>query len=143
MPTTSIDAATAWRKENLDPAWAKLPGAARTVPIHLRGADALALVKQRGLAAHAAIGTAEFPSHLPALRRALHAVPLRDRERVAMTAEIWDALTLEVGATLGRGDQGQPAAVAEVDTAAEDFEALGSFWYSAAAGEVVPNMDGA
>lgn len=141
MPTSSIDAAIAWRKSNLDPAWAKIPGSGRVEPIHLRGRDALARITRLALAAHAELGTPGLASHLPGLRIALKAIPAKDRPKVAMPVEIWDALTLEVAAEVGTDGNQRADTSSGPDLDAAECAELGAFWYSAAAGETVPNKE--
>ncbi len=140
MPTSSIDDAATWRRENLDPAWAKSLGANRVEPIHLRkpADDALSLVTRLALAAQKDLGTPQLNPHLSGLRQALRAVPFDRRDRVAMPVEIWDALCADVSAAIAQSEAQWWTPKPQTEVAADDDDALGRFWFSVAAGETLP-----
>ena len=93
-------------------------------------ATAAALLRARdlGLVAHDAIGAGRFHVVAPMLRQALLEVPAEARDLVALSLEVWDALTAAIPYdTVAGGGK----------TAGADFDedVMGTFWYQIALGE--------
>ncbi len=114
MPTNSVEAARAWRENNLDPARAKPAPRPPTLAALLRKAEAL-LEAGEGIA-----------PLLPRIREALRQVPADQRAAVAMTQRLWDSLTTPIAAF--KPERGAALTPAEADE-------MGGFWYAMAAGE--------
>lgn len=153
MPTTSLEAAQAWRRDNIDPARKKgarldrhyqprqvLPAPqtdalAQVIALMATASDAL----ERGL---------DIEAMLPALRGALAAVPPELRDDL-------DALPMPVMRVLLRhvldvlpdreknptDEAGNPFYIDGTTLNEEDAKAAGAIWYEIAAGEVVFDLD--
>jgi hypothetical protein len=90
MPTTSIEAATKWHAQNVDP----VRSVGQSFGRGSRGGDA-AEMAARALAAvaHLAeLARVDFERHEASLRRALRLVPRVARDRVMLDVEVWSRL---------------------------------------------------
>ncbi len=93
--------------------------------------------REISLVALEALRAGRFASIEADLRAALRAVPMRQREGVALAVEVWDALTDAVASRLARDDdQVGDSQRVEPDELGESGE-LGEFWFAVAAGEVI------
>ena len=115
MPTNSVEAARAWRENNLDPARAKPAPRPPTLAALLRKAEAL-LEAGEGIA-----------PLLPRIREALRQVPADQRVGIAMSRGLWDSLTAPIGHAF-KPERGAALTQAEADE-------MGAFWFAVAAGE--------
>jgi hypothetical protein len=144
MPTTSIDAARAWHRECIKPTAHSLikPENARRSEVPATHAS---VVHACALMAHAADALATGQAitvMVPALRAALHAVPLRERAAMLLHSAVMDVLISQVAALLPpRGalnDDASPAwHSADHPMTVHDADELGRFWFKVAAGEIV------
>lgn len=137
MPTEDLEKARRWRKRNLQTLRTKgvridtwtggqdaignvsTPRTPSAAQIHQ---SALARVRDLGLVAHDALAGGSFEIIAPMLRQALQAVPLEDRQYVAMSLEVWDALTASIPGGGGGGPNDFSDAFME------------TFWYQIALG---------
>jgi hypothetical protein len=151
MPTDSVEAAAKWRRRHLEPArtkgmrmelprvidrGAKAPAASgghvsnSAAPdlVDARAAMALRQAHELGLLADDAIRRGTFPTVAPMLRQAMARVPVAARAHIALSMEVWDALTAEptdaAGSDSADGDEG--------DLPDEFME---TFWQQIALGE--------
>ena len=130
-PVHAIEAARAWKFSHVRPrigsAW---PPEAAPPSAQLHAAQALADHAGELLA-----DGGDVAALVPAIRQALAAVPEHERGDVAMTRALWDVLTSDVRALVPEEEDGGEG----MDVSEADW--LGDFWYSVAAGEVVPTTE--
>jgi hypothetical protein len=139
MPTHDLTAARAWRDEHLSTAHRKDKNPARNHDQRLQDRSAAALVKAAtdlGLLAHGMLEGGTADPVLQRLRTAMAAVPEQHQGEVALSVEVWDALTAGVGAELAAG--GVPAGEAAPAMTEAQAQTMGGFWYAAATGGQLP-----
>lgn len=141
MPTTSVEAARVWRRDNIKPTMHGQPyadqksQAPRSRPSGaVKHAQAL-----MGIAASALADGQCIDSMVPTLRAALHAVPERERGGLLLPANVMDVLVADVAALLpkpaGPGHEGDQAGCSD-NMDDEEAAYMGRFWYEVAAGEI-------
>jgi hypothetical protein len=149
MPTSSVEAAQAWRKANLDPARTK----GNRCDEYRRGrpaapasdeAQCLRLVRALMDAAAAALEADQRIDHLtPSLRHALAAVPFQQRDAVGLDVGVMAVLVSHVIERLPpkegnpRNDDGSSVWCDGASLSDQDAQELGEFWYAVAAGELL------
>lgn len=144
MPVHSVDAAHAWRQDNIKPTMHGRSQALlkiQTPSFRPSGAveNALALLD---IAATALVAGHGIGSMVPALRAALHAVPERERDgTMLLPVNVMDVLVADVVVLLPKAadpcpDGGQPIDSDNMDD--EEAAYMGRFWYEVAAGEIGP-----
>jgi len=129
MPVDSPEAAAAWRAANIAPRMPRRPPPPPAPPPPSPAQQpvlALATSTAELLAAGA-----DVQPLVPALRAALAAVPAAERSPLALPMPVWRLLTADVLALV-------PSDKQEGELSDADAEALGPFWFAAAAGEVRP-----
>lgn len=144
MPTASVEAARAWRQDNIKQTMHGQPNVhqkSQTPRFRPSGAveRALALLD---IAASALLAGHDLDSMVPILRAALHAVPERERDgTMLLPVNVMDVLVADVAALLPKaadpcheGDQ----AVCNGNMDDEEAAYMGRFWYEVAAGEIRP-----
>jgi hypothetical protein len=138
MPTDSLERAEKWRRRHLEPGRIKgmradtmstAAGLADVSKASPRAGDAtsaasLQLVRELGLLAHEALDRQAFDLVAPRLRKAMAAVPHHERERVELSLEVWDALTVDA---VPLGGSGPATPCSDLP---DDF--MGTFWYQIA-----------
>lgn len=141
MPVHSVEAAHAWRKANLDPARRKRGDFDDELRLRALVARADDLMQAAG-GALAAGNEAAFEALVPALQQALRDVPEEGRDRVMLSVDAMNRLCAPMIECIDRCKAEDAAAAAEAGTAPPetagapgDCEAMGSFWYTLAAGE--------
>lgn len=125
MPTSDVAAAQAWRRENTDPARAKVPPprlsdhyhVAQSLGMHLGG------VLARGEDTSGLIGP---------MRIALRALPPREAEELKLPMPVWLALTADVREAMEM--HAAPGDVGKLDE--EEAGAMSKFWMGVAGGDV-------
>ena len=146
MPVHSIEAARTWRENNIAPTAHGLLSQRRSAnPRHktLQTFGALRhATTMLNMAAAALAAGQNITAMVPAMRAALRAVPVRERDpTMLLPSEVMDVLTAEVMAALpAKGelnDDGSPAWHSADNPMSEgDADELGEFWYQVAAGEI-------
>lgn len=129
MPVDSVAAATAWRREHLNPARSKRTLAV-TFETQLRAVEALWPI------AAAALAGDRFDLVRPQLQQALRAVPPQARHLVLVDVDVMEALCASFAAVL-RGAGAEPA-MGNASLTPSDAEVMGRVWYCVAAGERFP-----
>ncbi len=149
MPTSSVEAAQAWRKANLDPARTKgnrCDEYRRGRPAAPASDEAQCLRRVRVLmdAAAKALAAGQRIDHLvPELRHALAGVPLQQRDAAGLDADVMAVLVHHVIARVPpkegnpRNDDGSPVWCDGASLSDQDAQELGEFWYAVAAGELL------
>jgi hypothetical protein len=143
MPVHSIEAAHAWRRQNLDPARRKR-GA---FDEELRMRAVVTRAEELGELAGEALARdseAAFAALVQPLREALRAVPPAGRGRVKLCLAAMDRLVapmMDQIRTCAAEDEAaglvQPAAARMSD---DDAELMGAWWYAVACGEPLPDL---
>lgn len=148
MPINSVEAAHAWRRDNIKPTMNGRPGARvesqtqKFLPsVAVEAALALLDFAAAELIAGRGIG-----SMVPALRAALRAVPERERDgTMLLPVNVMDVLVADVASLLPTSatpgpDGGHQAGGDSMDD--EEAAYMGRFWYEVAAGEIAPTASG-
>ncbi len=138
MPLDSIEAALAWREENVRVRYtteADASATGRAVEGEQAAARAGALLQAAGELLESG---GDVSPMVPSIRQAMAAVPLAQRDRVLFPCDVMDLLTEDVARVVDKGDPagllygslhlGKSARGKAVD--------MGAFWYAVAAGEV-------
>jgi hypothetical protein len=145
MPTHSIEAARAWRQENLNPArtkdfmrlaMASSPHASNELPLMVR--QAITLAENAADALEAGV----FWAAVPRLQFAMKCLSRAEREQFAMPVVVWDELTREMAASLAANTAAMgnpPEHFLKPDEPVSDY--VENFWFEVAAGIVVCNDD--
>jgi len=148
MPTSSVEAAQAWRKANLDPARTK----GNRCDEYRRGrpavhtADEVQRLRVSALmeAAAAVLDAGQRIDRLvPSLRHALAAVPMRQRDAVDLDLGVMRVLVDHVISRLPpraenpRNDDGSPVWCDGAALSDQEAQEAGEFWYAVAAGELL------
>lgn len=137
MPTTSVEAAQAWRRANLNPARRKPPLPAPAPPPELSAAfkHAQALTEAAALVL-AAGGSIE--TMVPTLRPALRAVPPHERDGLEVDLTVWRVLVAHVMAIADADEAANPGSTTTTEPITDEAaQWMGEFWYQVAAGEWV------
>lgn len=142
MPTDSLTAAREWRRRNLDPGKVKpgtstrrVPDARSARPSTMDATEAVASAQwcmdtaAARLAEGGGIGVM-----VPALRRALSAVPESHRHLVTWSMPVAVELTRHAYDVL---DVTEPIDQEQASMTASEAEEMGAFWYQVAAGELL------
>lgn len=152
-PTSSLEAAQAWRREHIDPARRKgqrfdkyrQPQRRVQAPIEAPDPSLAAQASALLAAASALMETGQtIEALMPSLRAALHAVPLPERDDVGLPLDVMEVLVTDVLALLpprGSGalnDDGSPVWRDGATMSDADAQEVGEFWFSVAAGELRP-----
>ena len=154
MPDSSVEAAVSWYRRRVDfaraegqrlsqqsrrvaPAgeWCR-PGASPSPAPHL------ARLAELHEFARTALSIGQFAVAEGPLREALRAVPVGDRLRVELAADLWTVLTAdvvrEIQAAMAEDSIDQAQMGAEFDSLSdEEKREMNTFWYSVAAGEIM------
>lgn len=153
MPTTTLEAAQAWRKENIDPGRKKGSRLDKYYqPRHAQQAqqtDARAcVIDLMAKAAEANAAGLDIDPMIPGLRRAMAAVPPEWRDDLGelpmpvVRVLLRDVLAvLPDRATNPTNDDGAPFYIDGAELTDEEAQFTGSIWYQIAAGELVFDLD--
>jgi len=154
MPVDTLEAATSWRKANLDQARRKdvrfdpyRQVQTRSTPLadepHVLGAVVAHAEKLLDLAAAALGAGLNIGSLVPGLRAALAAVPPSGRrDGIGLPLAVAAVLCADVVAVLPRrednplNDDGTPVYCTRSEMSDEDAQYMGRFWYQVCAGEI-------
>ncbi|MDP2680317.1 MAG: hypothetical protein Q8O85_16575 [Rhodoferax sp.] len=148
MPIDSVEAARAWRRDNIKPTMNGRPGdrlESQTSRFKPSGAveRAQALLD---IAASALVAGHSLDSMVPVLRAALHAIPACERDgTMLLPVNVMDVLVadvvalLPVAATPGTDGSHQASGDSMGD---EEAAYMGRFWYEVAAGEIAATAPG-
>ncbi len=141
MPTSSLEAAHAWRQQHLSAAHRKDLNPARVRAAASRanvGVEELRNVKRLLPVAKQALQAGIFDAVAPKLRRALRDVPPPAREKVVMDVALWDALCLPTLKAWGiQPQEDTPGAPAAPDSLGGN-QAIDRALYCVASGEPIP-----
>lgn len=142
MPTASVEAARAWRQDNIKQTMHGQPNAhQKSQAPRFRPSGAVDRVRALlDIAASALLAGHGLDSMVPTLRAALQAVPERERGGLLLPANVMDVLVADVAALLPKpADPGHEGDQAGCSDNMDDEEAayMGRFWYEVAAGEIV------
>ena len=146
MPTHDLQAAQQWRDANLNPMLRKDRNTTKAASGYRFGqADPGATLHRvhalMDLAA-AAIGSPTFEAMREPLRQAMRDVPPELRSQVMLTREVMDILLGHLPALAATDPEqpaaGTPPASPPVEMSDEEAEAMGTFWYAMACGELFP-----
>lgn len=154
MPTDSLERAQKWRRKNLP--MARMKGnRADTVAMSKAGSgptrspaanaddEAVERVSRLMGMAAAALAVDQLALIKAELRDAMCCVPQHRRAGCLLDSDVMDALTREVAEALrDDADDASTDATPESDTlSGVELDAMGSFWYQVAAGEVIVSAD--
>ncbi|MBK8525895.1 MAG: hypothetical protein IPL57_01975 [Rubrivivax sp.] len=144
MPTDNVAAARAWRQKNIAP-YARMTtrspearGQQEKVDdlAVMTGEESVAVVAALSVTAAARIDAGQTLGDLELpLRAALRSVPLLRAKEVQLPRPVWDALCADAIAALGTLDNCE-AERERFKADATEVEAMGEFWFKAAAGLV-------
>ena len=153
MPTDSLEAAQAWRKAKIDPARKKgsrldkfyqprQPAPPAPLPDAVAHANELMEIADAALQAGHAIWAL-----VPGLRAAMRAVPVPERESVALYLPVMKLLLKHVLDVMPAKDgnpvdrDGDPIYCNGADLSDEEANSVGADWYQIAAGELEFDLD--
>ena len=154
MPVHSLEAAQAWRKENIDPGRKKGSRLDKFYQPHQRQPqpapqpEAVAYANDLMEAADTALDAGQrIDDLMPGLRAALRAVPVPRRESVDLYLPVMKVLLKDVLDVLPdpaknpTDADGTPFYLNGVTMTDEEAQFVGAIWYEIAAGELVFDLD--